>query len=670
MLSSAETNPQEVTTPPMAAGVNFESMKCRRFAAKRTPGRLAFVCLFPGVLFLPPSFCRGTAHPSDEQQGKLLAFAEASMRAGKFDEAAEAYQKLLEAQPNSAQLWSNLGVAYVVAGDCRKGLPALERAISLNAGLFSPWYFTGFCELQFHHDERALKRLARASSLNPHDANAWYLRAQAAANLGRLGPAFRAILTALALDPAKPEGYYRAGKTALSLAGNCYARVQAAPGTSPYPYRLEGERDAAQGVWDLAVSNYQKAVELQPLDAGVRFALGTAYLESGKDPQAEAEFRKCLELEPGSSWAKARLGIVLGREGKDADARRVLNSLRPEKFEAPEEFLDALTCAHLLNAPELGGPILREALARFRENLELREWSSRLASSRVAPAAGTSSLPGLSGQTSVGLSARFTVLSSAGEGNPRLFPSARAYREFRAAFLGDDILAAGKIASAKVDPLPEDPETAFTLGEVLHWLAFRFYDHVGRAFPASEAAQRLAAENFSAAGLQEKALEIYQGLLENGAKSADLLREIAKIYWAQHRWEEALKVLESLMQTDPYDPSTLVNVGRIYSYQQNLERAGRFFQRAAEVDPKMFEAHLGLGEILRRKGNDEGALKELLLACQLEPENPRPHYLLSQIYRGLDRKDLARDEMLTFQRLQGRAGSDTTQNRRELVPLE
>ncbi|PYV10201.1 MAG: hypothetical protein DMG23_08490 [Acidobacteria bacterium] len=84
----------------------------------------------------------------------------------------------------------------------------------------------------------------------------------------------------------------------------------------------------------------------------------------------------------------------------------------------------------------------------------------------------------------------------------------------------------------------------------------------------------------------------------------------------------------------------------------------------------MFEAHLGLGEILRRKGNDEGALKELLLACQLEPENPRPHYLLSQIYRGLDRKDLARDEMLTFQRLQGRAGPDTTQNRRELVPLE
>ena len=87
-------------------------------------------------------------------------------------------------------------------------------------------------------------------------------------------------------------------------------------------------------------------------------------------------------------------------------------------------------------------------------------------------------------------------------------------------------------------------------------------------------------------------------------------------------------------------------------------------------DPAMFEAHLGLGEALRRRGDDEGALREFKIASQIEPSNPRPHYALSQVYRKRDRRELAAQEMATFERLQAHAALEKTRANRLLVPLD
>jgi len=81
-----------------------------------------------------------------------LAEAESATRAGKFDVAAEVYRKLLEAHPQSAELWSNMAAVRAMGGHCEEAGPALDRARSLNPALFAPWYFAGFCELQFQHE--------------------------------------------------------------------------------------------------------------------------------------------------------------------------------------------------------------------------------------------------------------------------------------------------------------------------------------------------------------------------------------------------------------------------------------------------------------------------------------------------------------------------------------
>ena len=610
-----------------------------------------------------------------------LAEAESATRAGKFDVAAEVYRKLLEAHPQSAELWSNMAAVRAMGGHCEEAGPALDRARSLNPALFAPWYFAGFCDLQFHHEEQALVDLKRATEINSRDANAWYLRAQAADNLGRLAEAFEAVLKGLTLEPARPEGYYQAGKTALDLAAACYDRVMAAAPASPYRHQLEGDRDVAQGLMETGIKSYRKALELAPQDLTIRFSLANACLESGKLTEAEAELRESLKLAgarspivnsvPYTTWIKLRLARVLAREDRPTEAKQVLGALQPGQFQAPEEFGEFLVCASSLGSEKAAAHALEVGLARFPGDSELGQWKAKLRDVQAASGHGKDTALETGGSAKIAQGVRFLAASNLETDNrlAKMFSSPQEYRGFRAAFLRNDAVSSGRMIS-NLDHLPGEPGEALVLGSLLQWLSYRFYEKLATAYPESEAAEKLAAENLSSAGQQEKALEIYQAMLERAGPSPELLRAIARIYWTQHKWDEALKALESLNQLDPYDPTTLVNLGRIYSYKQDHDRAERYFERASRRDPAMFEAHLGLGEALRRRGDDEGALREFKIASQIEPSNPRPHYALSQVYRKRDRRELAAQEMATFERLQAHAALEKTRANRLLVPLD
>lgn len=605
------------------------------------------------------------------QSSEAQARAEQALRSGQFQVAADAYATLVRQQPKSAELWSNLGAAQALGGNCEQALPALEKARSLNPALFTPWYFSGFCHVEVHANEQALDELKRAVSLKPRDANAWYFLAQAAGNLDQLGVAFDAVVRSVALDAQRPEAYYAAAKTSLDLATECYSLLKAGTESSVFIYRLEGERDSAQGVWDAAVAALEKAAQLKPHDSDIPYVLGTTYLKAEKLPQSEAAFRKCLELAPNSALARLGLARALAKEGKRPEAKKILESISLEHLQAKEEFEELLACADLLEVRELADRALRQWSTRFPGDPGPAAWRSRAASDPATPATRDAPLvePRI---VDVASAVRFLAISNPPTGNvlAAAFPSPVQYREFRAALLRDDLVGMGQLMAARSKVVPSEPAQVFVLGETLHWLSYRFYEDLERKFPDSVPAQMFAAESFSNAGQQDKALEIYQGILAKDGSAIDLLYAIAQIYWTQHRWDDALRTLQDLMQLDPRDATLYVNAGRIYWYRQDLANAERNFEQAVKVDPSKFEAHLGLGETYRREGREEEAVRELQAASHAEPDNPRPHYELSQIYRKAERKDLAQEEMETFERLQGRSQAARERKERKLVPLE
>ncbi len=340
----------------------------------------------------------------------------------------------------------------------------------------------------------------------------------------------------------------------------------------------------------------------------------------------------------------------------------------------PAEYQDFLSCAYLLELPEAAKQGLAQAEKRYPYQGEWSEWQSRLASRRLGSGGETAPSLKLEGLTGVGLSLRFFLTAKQAKGNvfATLFSSPVAYQVFRATFLSGNWMRATReiVPLLKAEKQTASPADAFAIGEILHSLAYGFHQQLGAQFPDSTPAMKLAAENLSAMGEQQKALEIYQAVLQRDGPSPEILGEIAQIYWSDHKWEQALEVLQPLSRMDPDDATIFVNMGRIYVYEQKTDSAASAFEQAIRLDPRMSEAHFGLGQVLRTQGNFEGALRESKIAVELDPMNPKPHYVLSQIYSKLGEKDLATQEMASFQQLGTLAKTEARERNRMLVPVD
>ena len=103
----------------------------------------------------------------------------------------------------------------------------------------------------------------------------------------------------------------------------------------------EGSRLLEAGSTHAAVVALERARELEPEKGSVREALARAYYRSRRLDAARAEFEKVLELDPVNDYAHFGLGLCLLRSGDRAGARghlKMASIMRPEE----EAYRDAL----------------------------------------------------------------------------------------------------------------------------------------------------------------------------------------------------------------------------------------------------------------------------------------------------------------------------------------
>jgi len=85
--------------------------------------------------------------------------------------------------------------------------------------------------------------------------------------------------------------------------------------------KQEQSRDARMQDQQKAIDYFQKAMQLEPNNAGVHNNLGSVYAEMGKVAEAQAEFQKAADINPaGASGYYYNLGVVMVNQGKMDDA--------------------------------------------------------------------------------------------------------------------------------------------------------------------------------------------------------------------------------------------------------------------------------------------------------------------------------------------------------------
>ena len=114
-----------------------------------------------------------------------------------------------------------------------------------------------------------------------------------------------------------------------SEGGEAYARFQ------------EGSRLLDSGNAHAAVVALERARDLEPDKGSIREALARAYFRSRRVDAARVEFEKVLELDPVNDYAHFGLGMCLLRKGDRAAARghlKMATIMRPGE----EAYQDAL----------------------------------------------------------------------------------------------------------------------------------------------------------------------------------------------------------------------------------------------------------------------------------------------------------------------------------------
>src|SRR5271157_1130723 len=87
----------------------------------------------------------------------------------------------------------------------------------------------------------------------------------------------------------------------------------------------EQNRDARMQDQQKAIDYFQKAIQLDPNNAGFHGGLGSVYADMGKVPEAQAELQKAADINPGgASTYYYNLGVVMVNQNKMDEAAVVL----------------------------------------------------------------------------------------------------------------------------------------------------------------------------------------------------------------------------------------------------------------------------------------------------------------------------------------------------------
>lgn len=215
---------------------------------------------------------------------------------GKMAEAAAAFGRAVEQDPNNLDAMQMEGVSFFREGKCADAVPLLERAHrSVASANVDPNYVLGLCYMDTRRYDDARRAFAGQYGFAPESAPAYLLAARMLLRRDYIPLAEESARRALALNPVLPQAHFLLGEVEL-------AREQA--------------RDA--------IADFEKERELNPLDGAVYERLGDAYIRMGDFDRAQQALDRAILLEPNTNAPYILLGKVLLKQKNSMMAKLYL----------------------------------------------------------------------------------------------------------------------------------------------------------------------------------------------------------------------------------------------------------------------------------------------------------------------------------------------------------
>jgi tetratricopeptide (TPR) repeat protein len=338
-----------------------------------------------------------------------------------------------------------------------------------------------------------------------------------------------------------------------------------------------------------AVTQFQKAIQLDPQDAAAHYHLGVAFGRQGNLDEAKAELLEALKLKPDSAEAHYTLGLLL------------VDWPYPKDFAGAEkQFEEALK--YKANFPEAHDE-LGEVF------LTLGEWDAALAQFRAAiglrPA-----FPDAYCGIGVALKRKGDLdgASEAYRAALRLRPEdGEAHYELGLVFMREK----------KVDDAIAEFREAIKLAP-----GYESYYDLGRALSLKGQTQAAKVEF-------QKAWELQHRHVEETGQAIQLNN--AGVAWMQRRkFAQAETKFRNALDINPTYGTALFNLGLVLAAQGEFNSAIAEFRKAVAQEPINPKIHFDLARALELDGNLAGAIGEFQLTLRLRPGYPGAQEALEQ----------------------------------------
>lgn len=195
-------------------------------------------------------------------------------------------------EPLDVNGWFTRGVERLEAGDDRAALNAFNRVIELEPNHAGAWMNRGNALFNLEQAEDALSAYDRAIELRPDDGFSWGARGDALYDLERIDEALISWNKSLELKPDNPEVWYNKG---LALGINL-------------------------GQWEEALTSLEQAIALNSTDVQFWFYRGIALSSLNQLEEALTSWDKVLEIKPDFRDAWINKGVVLQKLGRYSEA--------------------------------------------------------------------------------------------------------------------------------------------------------------------------------------------------------------------------------------------------------------------------------------------------------------------------------------------------------------
>jgi tetratricopeptide (TPR) repeat protein/TolB-like protein len=224
-------------------------------------------------------------------------------RIGRYDEAKQELEKVIELQPTSEEATRLLGRVLMRQGKIEEGLAQFNKAIAIRPNSVMVHTEMGLALFNEARYNDALAAFEKAVALAPNSSRALSQAGAAAQGAG---------------DNDKALAYFK-------RANDIQARPETLSNMGTIYY--------GQGRFDEAAKSYEAALVIRPLSAQTHRNLGDAYMRLGRNEDALKAYRQAVvraqadvAVSPNDARALARLAVYQAKAGDEAAARMTLAS--------------------------------------------------------------------------------------------------------------------------------------------------------------------------------------------------------------------------------------------------------------------------------------------------------------------------------------------------------